>query len=273
MEKIEQSAGMTSVDTLKFSVFINAGKSCKRGLVYKWHARLSNGRENIADDDCDGRTKTTEMVRSGIEKRSMKKDYLWTRWSFWNESWNCLLYYKKMNWRWPRYQHVFKVLHWDLVRGKAPWCWNRITCVSSRQCSSSSCTGNHHHRAEGLKDLKQRLELSQRTGFPRCTLNGLGDMKNASRQGWILREKLKKTVSVMMLVQSKWPCMYDGVWLVCIVYVYTCSVYASCVKFYLWSANIFLVMITKNPQLSMILFLSLKACQELFWLPLVRVVS
>ena len=31
-------AGMTPVDMLKF--IINAGKSCKRGLVYKWHARF-----------------------------------------------------------------------------------------------------------------------------------------------------------------------------------------------------------------------------------------
>ena len=45
---------------------MTAGNSCKRGLVYKWHARFSNRRENIADDDRDGRPKTTERVRSGI---------------------------------------------------------------------------------------------------------------------------------------------------------------------------------------------------------------
>ena len=52
MEEIEQrevikhclGAGMTPVDTLKF---MNAGKSCKHGLVYKWHARFLNGREHI----------------------------------------------------------------------------------------------------------------------------------------------------------------------------------------------------------------------------------
>ena len=32
------------------------------------HARVSNGRENIADDDRDRRPKTTERVRSGIEE-------------------------------------------------------------------------------------------------------------------------------------------------------------------------------------------------------------
>ena len=45
MEKIEQRAvikhcvraGMTPVNTLKF---MNAGKTCKLGLVYKWHARF-----------------------------------------------------------------------------------------------------------------------------------------------------------------------------------------------------------------------------------------
>ena len=58
MEKIEQRAvikhcvhtGMIPVDMLKF---MNAGKSCKWGLVNKCHARFSNGRENIADDDSD----------------------------------------------------------------------------------------------------------------------------------------------------------------------------------------------------------------------------
>ena len=58
-------AGMTTVDGLKF---MNARKSRKRGLVYKWHARFSNGRENITDDDGDGRPKTTERVRSGINE-------------------------------------------------------------------------------------------------------------------------------------------------------------------------------------------------------------
>ena len=42
--------------------------SCKWGLVYKWHAHFSYGRENIADDDRDGRPKTIERVRSGIEE-------------------------------------------------------------------------------------------------------------------------------------------------------------------------------------------------------------
>ena len=28
-----------------------------RGLVYKWHTRCLNGRENIVDDDRDGRPK------------------------------------------------------------------------------------------------------------------------------------------------------------------------------------------------------------------------
>ena len=76
MEKFEQRAvikhcvraGMTPVDMLKF---MNAGKSCescKLGLVYKWHARFSNGPENIADGDRNGRPKTTERVRSGIEE-------------------------------------------------------------------------------------------------------------------------------------------------------------------------------------------------------------
>ena len=32
------------------------------------NARFSNRRENIADDDRDGRLKTTERVRSGIEE-------------------------------------------------------------------------------------------------------------------------------------------------------------------------------------------------------------
>jgi len=45
------------------------------------------------------------------------------------------------------------------------------------------------------------------------------------------------------VVSIKVPHTYDGVWCVCIFQ--TCSVYASCVKFYLWSANIFLVIITK----------------------------
>ena len=63
-------AGMTLVDTLKF---MNAGKSCKRGLVYKWHACFSNGRENIADDDQDRRPKTTERVRSWI-KEALNED-------------------------------------------------------------------------------------------------------------------------------------------------------------------------------------------------------
>ena len=71
LEKFEQRAvikhcvlaGMTPVDMLKF---MTAGNSCKRGLVYKWHARFSNGQENTADDDRDGRPKTTERVRSGI---------------------------------------------------------------------------------------------------------------------------------------------------------------------------------------------------------------
>ena len=78
MEKIEQravikhcvGAGMTLVDTLKF---MNAGKSCKRGLVYKWHACFSNGRENIADDDRDRRPKTTERLRSRI-KEALNED-------------------------------------------------------------------------------------------------------------------------------------------------------------------------------------------------------
>ena len=56
METIEQRAvikhcvraAMTPVDTLKF---MNAGKSCKWSLVYKWHARFSYGRANIVTDD------------------------------------------------------------------------------------------------------------------------------------------------------------------------------------------------------------------------------
>ena len=78
MEKIEQRAvikhcvraGMTPVNTLKF---MNAGKTCKLGLVYKWHARFSNGRE-VAYDDRDRRPKTTERVRSRI-KEALKEDY------------------------------------------------------------------------------------------------------------------------------------------------------------------------------------------------------
>ena len=42
---------------------MNAGKSCKLGLVYKWHARFS-----IPYDDRGGRSKTTERVRSRIEE-------------------------------------------------------------------------------------------------------------------------------------------------------------------------------------------------------------
>ena len=76
MEKIEQRAvikhcvraGMTPVNTLKF---MNAGKTCKLGLVYKWHARFANGRE-VAYDDRDRRPKTTERVRSGSKKLSKK---------------------------------------------------------------------------------------------------------------------------------------------------------------------------------------------------------
>ena len=58
-------AGMTPVDMLKC---MNAGQSCKRGLVCMWHAGFSNGREKIADNDCDGQPKTTERVMSGIEE-------------------------------------------------------------------------------------------------------------------------------------------------------------------------------------------------------------
>ena len=98
MEKIEQRAvikhcvraGMTPVNTLKF---MNAGKTCKLGLVYKWHARFANGRE-VAYDDRDRRPKTTERVRSRI-KEALKEDYWWTCWSFWCKLWNCLLYYNK----------------------------------------------------------------------------------------------------------------------------------------------------------------------------------
>ena len=38
------------------------------------NTRFSNRRENIADDDRDGRLKTTERVRSGSKKRSMKTE-------------------------------------------------------------------------------------------------------------------------------------------------------------------------------------------------------
>ena len=121
---------------------------------------------------------------------------------------------------------------------EAPWCWNRITSVSSRQCSSSSCTGNHHNnRLLGFQRLDHspyspdlapvdfaifpKLKGDLR-GVKRAVQKALGTLsedwfsqmyvkwvrRHEMRHGewWILQGKLrKKNVSVMTLFQSKWP--------------------------------------------------------------------
>ena len=108
--------------------------------------------------------------------------------------------------------------------------------VESRQCSSSSCTGNHHDnrrfrvrttrsftiftrsrspRAALNVRSRKHLELSRRIGFLRCMLNGLGDMKNVSgRRVNTSRKTEKKSPTCRHFSQSvpqvRWCmiCMY-----------------------------------------------------------------
>lgn len=58
--------GMTPTDTLKFMNQGNTGQSCKRSLVYKWHGRFSNGREDINDDKRAGRPVTSDSLKLAV---------------------------------------------------------------------------------------------------------------------------------------------------------------------------------------------------------------
>ncbi|XP_052779486.1 histone-lysine N-methyltransferase SETMAR-like [Mya arenaria] len=57
---------MTPTDTLKFMNQGNTGQSCKRSLVYKWHGRFSNGREDINDDKRAGRPVTSDSLKLAV---------------------------------------------------------------------------------------------------------------------------------------------------------------------------------------------------------------
>ena len=71
-------------------------------------------------------------------------------------------------------------------------------------------------RFEGLNvRSRKRFELSQRTGFPRCTLNWLGNMKNVSRRRVNTSRKAEKRQR-HEVVSVKLPCTYNGIWFVCI---------------------------------------------------------
>ena len=100
---------------------------------------------------------------------------------------------------------------------------------------------------------RKLLELFQRTGFPRCTLNGLGDMENASRREMNTSRKTKK-------MSASWRCFDQSAahvqW--CMICMYFLNIFCVCQLccFFLWiTANLLVVMITKNTQVSMILFL------------------
>ena len=81
------------------------------------------------------------------------------------------------------------------------------------------------YRVYKTLNLRSRklLELSQRTGFPRCTLNGLGDIKNVPRRRVNTSRKTKKTL-------ASWRCFGQSApyirW--CTICMYLLNMFGVC---------------------------------------------